>query len=259
MAIKLVISDIDGTLVMHQNHLNDLARADALISQATIDAIGQLHTEGIMLAGVTGRTFDQSKDILTTLGIKGPCVFAGGAIIRNLPDGEVLYEANLEEKSVAEVTAILSKYLADGRSIELNPSTLDPTKYNSIWAKLRKSDTEAVRKELSNVPSVYFVMNDGHGHKGEFGVAVLNKGANKGSATKRLLSLLNIHPLEAVCVGDGDNDIPMFSECGLGIAMGNGTESLKKVAHHVVAPIEDEGFAAAVRIIANKHPVTNLI
>lgn len=252
MTIKLVISDIDGTLVQHQPKSGDLARADALIPQATINAISQLHAEGLMLVGVTGRTFEQSRDILSSLGITGPCVFAGGATIRNLPGGEVLYESTLAEESIAEVTAILSRYLADGREIELNKSSLDSTKYNSIWAKLRKSDAEAVKEELANVPNVYFIMNDGHGHKSEFGVAILNKGADKGSATKRLLSILNVQPHEAVCIGDGANDIPMFNECGTGIAMGNGADILKKVADYIVAPIEDDGFAEAVRIVFTK-------
>lgn len=252
MTIKLVITDIDGTLVQHRPHSNDLAQADALIPQTASDAVAQLHAAGLMVAGVTGRTFEQSKDILTSLGITEPCVFSGGATIRNLPDGQVLYEACLSETSVHQVTAILSKYLADGRSIELNASALDPNKFTSIWAKLRKSDTQAIAQELANVPNVYFVMNDGHGHKNEFGVAVLRQGVNKGSATKRLLSLLNIGSSEAACVGDGANDIPMFNECGLAIAMGNGTDELKSSAHHVVAHIEAGGFAEAVRIVTNQ-------
>lgn len=251
MAIKLVISDIDGTLVQHLPHANNLASADELIPQTAIDAISLLHAKGMIIAGVTGRTFEQSKDILTRLGVTGPCVFAGGAIIRNLPDGEVLYEANLTDQSIMAVKAILSKYLADGRSIEFNPSSLDPTQYNSIWAKLRKSDTEAIKQELSRIPNIYFVMNDGHGHKAEFGVAVLRGGVDKGSATKELMSMLNVHPSEVACVGDGANDVPMFNECGLGIAMGNGADELKRVADYVVAPIENDGFAEAIQRIVN--------
>lgn len=249
MAVKLVISDIDGTLVQHQPRLNDLAQADALIPQTAVDAVRRLHSNGIIVAGVTGRTYEQSKDVLSAVGITGPCVFAGGAVIRNLPDGKVLHETTLTEESIAIVQGIMSKYLASGRSIELNPSSLDPSKYNSIWAKLRIEDTDAVVEELKKVPDVYFVVNSGHGHNAEFGVAVLGKGADKGSATRKLLSILNVDRSEVVCVGDGTNDIPMFHECGVGIAMGNGAESLKEAADYVVAPIEQDGFKDAVDTI----------
>lgn len=249
MTLKLLISDIDGTLVMHRPHSNNLAEADALIPQSTLDAIEDLKESNIMLAGVTGRTYEQSRDILMKLGIEGPCVFAGGAIIRNLPNGEVLYEANLAEESITSVTHILEMYLADGRRIELNPSSVNSTKYNSIWAKLRKEDAEVVREKLSKVPNIYFVMNDGHGHNSEFGVAILHEDVNKGSGTKKLLELLQVDPSEAACIGDGDNDVPMFNECGLSIAMGNGTELLKAAADHVVNSIEHDGFADVVEII----------
>lgn len=252
--INLLISDIDGTLVQHRPHSNNLAHADALIPQTTIDAISRLKSAGIAIVGVTGRTFEQSKNILTKLGITGPCVFAGGATIQNLPDGEVLYEATLTDEVVEEVKGILTQYLADGRSIECNPSARDSSKYVSLWAKLRKSDTEIIKQKLDLVPDIYFVMNDGHGHKSEFGVAVLAAGTDKGSATKKLLSILNIDKSNAACIGDGANDVPMFDECGLSFAMGNASDILKSSANHVVASIENDGFAEAVDVIlANKR------
>ncbi|MNH37914.1 putative phosphatase [compost metagenome] len=79
-------------------------------------------------------------------------------------------------------------------------------------------------------------------------------GADKGSGTRNVLSLLGVTRDRTACVGDGANDVLMFQECGLSIAMGNGEEILKQSADHIVADIERDGFAEAADYILQGAP-----
>jgi hypothetical protein len=45
------------------------------------------------------------------------------------------------------------------------------------------------------------------------------------------------------------NDFAMFRTSGTSFAMGNATDDVKKVATHVTASNEDEGFAKAMEVI----------
>ena len=72
------------------------------------------------------------------------------------------------------------------------------------------------------------------------------KGGNKASAVERLCKYFGITMSEAITMGDDRNDIDMLEEAGLGIAMGNAHETIKKVADYVTASNEEDGVALAL-------------
>lgn len=68
-------------------------------------------------------------------------------------------------------------------------------------------------------------------------------GINKGYS---MLSYLHMHGLSqntSVAIGDGDNDIQMIEAAGIGIAMGNAEDSLKKQADFVAGRIDENGLS----------------
>jgi hydroxymethylpyrimidine pyrophosphatase-like HAD family hydrolase len=246
---KAVITDINGTLVHYQPSLSNIAEIDALIPGSAVDAISRLHRAGVAVAAVTGRTYEQSRDLLVTLGISGPCVFAGGATIRDVPSGEILHEASLAPATLKTVCDALYKVLGSDHCLDLAPSASDSSRFNSVWAVVHKDRIGEVLNKLSSIDSIYHVINEGAGQAHEVGLLVLQEGADKGSGTRGLLSLLGVARDHAVCVGDGANDVLMFQECGLSIAMGNGEEILKQCADHIVADIDQDGFTEAADYI----------
>ena len=246
---EAVITDIDGTLVQYQPSMSNLNEADALIPESAINAISRLHLAGVAVAATTGRTYEQSRDLLITLGSNGPCAFAGGATIRDIPSGEILHEASLTPETLKAVCDLLYEILGSDHYLDLAPSALDSSRFNSVWSIISKSKIGEVLNKLPSIDDIYFVVNEGAGQSDEVGLLVLQKGADKGSGTKSLLELLNVSREKAVCVGDGANDVLMFQECGLSIAMGNSEEILKQSADHVVAPIDQDGFAEATDYI----------
>jgi hydroxymethylpyrimidine pyrophosphatase-like HAD family hydrolase len=246
---KAVITDIDGTLVQYQPSLSNIAEIDALIPESAITAISRLHAAGIAVAAVTGRTYDQSRDLLIKLGISGPCVFAGGATIRDIPSGEILHEASLNPETLRVVCDTLYEALGKDHYLDLAPSVSDNSRFNSVWAIIHKDHTDKVLSKLSVIDNIYHVVNEGAGQADEVGLLVLSGGADKGSGTRSLLSLLGTTRENTACVGDGANDVLMFQECGLSIAMGNGEEVLKQSADHIVSSIDQDGFAEAADYI----------
>lgn len=69
---------------------------------------------------------------------------------------------------------------------------------------------------------------------------ILQSGISKGSGVEQLCHYLRIPVEQCICVGDGDNDIPMLRKAGLGIAMKNGTEGAKAAADYVLPYSNDE-------------------
>ncbi|MNH50199.1 putative phosphatase [compost metagenome] len=251
---EAVITDIDGTLVQYRPSLSNMAEIDALIPESAVDAISRLHLAGVAVAAVTGRTYEQSRDLLITLGISGPCVFAGGATIRNVPSGEILHEASLSPVTLKAVCDLLYEVLGSDHYLDLAPSASDDSRFNSVWTIVYKDHISEVLSKLSELDDIYHVVNDGAGQAHEVGLLVLQGGADKGSGTRNVLSLLGVTRDRTACVGDGANDVLMFQECGLSIAMGNGEEILKQSADHIVADIERDGFAEAADYILQGAP-----
>jgi Cof subfamily protein (haloacid dehalogenase superfamily) len=70
--------------------------------------------------------------------------------------------------------------------------------------------------------------------------------ANKGVGLLELAKLVGVPPSEVAVIGDGGNDVTMFEQAGLSIAMGNAQPAVKAEAHFVTTSNSEDGFAEAV-------------
>jgi Cof subfamily protein (haloacid dehalogenase superfamily) len=70
--------------------------------------------------------------------------------------------------------------------------------------------------------------------------------ANKGVALSALATLLAVAPAQIAVIGDGGNDIAMFEQSGLSIAMGNASPQVQGAADFVTATNREDGFANAI-------------
>lgn len=70
--------------------------------------------------------------------------------------------------------------------------------------------------------------------------------ANKGHAVERLSQLLDVPVSAIAAIGDGRNDMAMFAVSGMAIAMGNAERQVQEAADFVSASNEEDGFAVAV-------------
>ena len=74
---------------------------------------------------------------------------------------------------------------------------------------------------------------------------------NKGDALLNLGKILGIPMEEIMACGDGNNDLEMVRNSGLGVAMENGEESLKEAADYVTVSNDEEGVAKAIALFCD--------
>jgi hydroxymethylpyrimidine pyrophosphatase-like HAD family hydrolase len=90
---------------------------------------------------------------------------------------------------------------------------------------------------------------------------VTNPHANKGAVVSYLSAIYDIAPEQIATIGDMPNDVRMFEQSGLSIAMGNASDEVKRATRCVTTTNEDDGFANAVErfILGRDHCVAEII
>ena len=74
-------------------------------------------------------------------------------------------------------------------------------------------------------------------------IEIVRKGMNKGVAVDRIAKYYQIEPKNVIAFGDEDNDYEMIDYAGVGVAMDNGADHLKKIAKHITATNQADGVA----------------
>ena len=79
--------------------------------------------------------------------------------------------------------------------------------------------------------------------------------STKGRALSLLAKHLCISLKDVIAIGDQENDISMIEAAGIGIAMGDGQEMLKKKADYITSPFHENGFTKAINdlLLAKKQ------
>jgi Cof subfamily protein (haloacid dehalogenase superfamily) len=259
--IRLLLADVDGTLVTPEKVLTEAAKAVAR----------ELHLAGITLAITSGRPPRGMRMLIEPLALQSAIAGFNGGVFVN-PDLSVI-ESHTLDPAVAKQSL---KLLLDHR--------LDVWVYTEEDWLIRDQDASHVARETWTVkfePKVVASFTDAHlAHAvkivgvsddldlvaqcekaaknvlGENASAarsqpyyfdVTHPQANKGTVVATLSKLLNI-PLEQIAtIGDMPNDVLMFRKSGFSIAMGNSSDEVKAQASTVTDSNQNEGFAKAVR------------
>ncbi len=80
---------------------------------------------------------------------------------------------------------------------------------------------------------------------------ILRDGINKGSALKWLCDKKGIKRENVIAFGDNYNDIEMIEFAGVGVAMENGEEELKKSADYIALNNNDDGVGKFLKDFLN--------
>jgi Cof subfamily protein (haloacid dehalogenase superfamily) len=252
MSYKIVFFDVDGTITNHK---------DGRIPISTIEAIKTLKSRGLKVVAATGRPLSMCNE-LQELGIETFITANGGyvkhiqEVIHKVPMNksiieEVMEFAKLENNGLSFYTEEFSmngvtdeeilKALKETLSLEDYPETNPLIHNEDIFLLCLFASDEAVEKYKLRFPHLTFkrwhpyVLN------------VLQEDVSKSSAIMKTLDFFGIDKSEAIAFGDGENDIDMLELVGLGIAMGNGNEELKRVADFVTKKSSEDGISFALK------------
>ena len=259
MSIRLVVSDVDGTIV----------QPDKSLSPGTVAAAARLQAAGVALAIVSARPPRGMKWITEALALKAPYAgFNGGALIG--PDGAVV---EWNPAPVAIVQTALDLFAR--RGIDAWLFTPDEWLIRDAEGVYVAHERHTVRFDARVVPDfapyvdqvgklvgvsddfaklaaieleLQALVGDGAtAHRSQqYYLDLTHKNANKGYAVQALARHLGLDVSEVAVLGDMANDVPMFRVAGFSVAMGNGTDEVKAAAKATTAANDHEGWAQAI-------------
>ena len=266
MGYKLLVVDIDGTLLGRDGH----------ISAENRQALAQVKDLGIRVSLSTARVVQACWRIIEQLGLDGYHIFVDGALVKNPTEDKVVYVKPLKPELVKRAVELAH---LNGVYLELHSANrffveqehwsinirrqffgIEPTRvdFSGLWhqeeiikvvlvvssadeiARARvfqdnfKDDFHFSWAMTPSYPDVHFIN-------------LLDPEVSKGKALEVLASYLEVPLAEVAVAGDATNDISLFERAGLAIAMGNAPDEVKSAAHHVTLDVDQSGLAKAVR------------
>ena len=252
--IKALFFDIDGTLVSFKTHD---------IPQSTIDAIHEARQAGIKAFIATGRPipFIDNIGAIEYDGIvsaNGACCINGeGKLIRcnsvGTDDLERLIDYNKKQNfpiafaSEDEVFITSTNEASDNVFRLLN---VKPIKMRPIDECLKKPIIQIIafftKEQEPEIMGNVLKNCDAHRWHPDF-ADVISKGNSKSTGIDAMLDYYGIKLEESMAFGDGGNDIPMLKHAGIGVAMGNASDEVKKYADIVTASVDEDGIALMLK------------
>jgi Cof subfamily protein (haloacid dehalogenase superfamily) len=258
--VKLLLADVDGTLVTPDKELTEQA----------IAAVHRLHDAGVLFAITSGRPPRGMAMLVEPLDIQTPiAAFNGGLLVdRHM---SVIEQRVLPEDLVVPVADMMSSFrldvwlysgadwyvpAADGPhvareawTVKFEPNVM-PDGVHGLTGSVAK--LVGVSDDHAAVDSATAAVHDKFGDhvsaaaSQPYYLDVTHPQANKGAVATYLAATYELGPDDIATIGDMPNDVLMFAHSGLSIAMGNASSEVKRAARRVTTSNQDEGFANAV-------------
>lgn len=97
---------------------------------------------------------------------------------------------------------------------------------------------EQLQKKYGDIVSVY--------RSEPFFIEIMPKNVDKATSLDRMLESVGLTGENAICCGDGFNDISMIQYAGTGVAMGNAQPAVKEVADYVTGTNDEDGLVQVI-------------
>jgi Cof subfamily protein (haloacid dehalogenase superfamily) len=259
--VKLVVSDIDGTLVT----------SDYTLSDNVVNLINKLDEKGVLFSIASQRVHSSIKSIAEKLNIKIPIISLNGSLIQDIPGETILYKGIINPKYTEKAIQLAEKYFV---KIALS--------YNDI---IVYTEHNSIFRDFFPIPGAEYLCIDSYNEKYNDGILRIYLAGNEKkfilkiksrikpfhnyslkidffrSQSHRSLYKLEIHPAnvskrkamgilakhlglkknEIVVIGDWYNDVELFEFGAINVTLKNGIMDLKKRADYVSPYSNDEG------------------
>jgi len=262
--IALIVSDVDGTLLTHDKVLTERAK----------DAVQRVHQAGVGFTITSSRPTIGMSFLLEPLAITLPVgAFNGSSIVdaKMNPIEQHLIPPSTAQRSLDVLNEFgvdiwmftNDKWLArngDGdyipleiRAIRANPTIVgDFAPFLSSACKIVGSSSNPELLQRCEAAMQAAVGTQATAVRSQtYYLDVTPPGCDKGTFVHTMAKRLGISTNAVATIGDMQNDLAMFRNSGVSIAMGNASEDVKRQATRVTASNDNEGFAAAIDMILN--------
>jgi len=257
--IRLVIADVDGTLVTQ----------DKVITPRAEEAVRALQKAGVAFAITSGRPPKGMKRVSDQLELTEPVAAFNGGVFVN-PDMSVIRENFLPAEMAKQVIDAIGSHGLDAwlyTDQDWFIHKLDaPHVAREEWTvKFPPIVTDNFNDKLGRVAKIVGCSDDydlvarceadvqqlvgsraSAARSQPYYLDVTHPKANKGEVVLFLSALLKIPTDQIATIGDMPNDVLMFKKSGMSIAMGNAGPDVKRQATYVSDSNEQDGFAKAM-------------
>ena len=271
--IKMIATDLDGTLLDYEMTL----------SSENKEALEQAADKGIILVIATGRSYLSIPDYVREIkGVKY-AVTANGAKTHDMKDGRLIEGCYISKHAIEHVWDILNKngimleVFVEGRPYVHNWDYVNPQIFGAtdsfikyfmasrkpvgdIFTFIKEHETEIENINLVfRSPSDRFdtltKLEDIQKQYGDFALTssfpfnleIGGLNVDKSTAIEKLCNSHDISRENVMCLGDNSNDAGMVNFAGIGVAMKNAVDDVKKVADFVTKSSSESGVAFAVK------------
>jgi Cof subfamily protein (haloacid dehalogenase superfamily) len=263
MAYEILVLDIDGTLTNSQKEISD----------TTLNAVLKIQERGHKVVLASGRPTPGVLPLAEKLKLQefeGYILSYNGAKIMNCKTGEVIFQKVLPKEIISELHTAAVKNQVGIISYEDNCIITDmkideymekEAYINGITIKQVPNFTEYINFDVnkclitgpgSRLEEVEVIMKKEFGdrisvYRSEpFFLELMPPNIDKAYSLSKLLEYLGLSKDQMISCGDGYNDLTMIQYAGMGVAMANAQEIVKKAADYITLSNDEDGIAHVI-------------
>lgn len=262
MKYRLIAADFDDTI----------AHSDLSISDRLKKAVAAYVQKGGKFVISTGRMKEGIFPACRALGLPDEVVCYQGAMVCDATSGEVLHEAKMDNETCVRILEYLEHdkklihVYEEGRflieraneysSAYSKITGVDYFEQGSLLSKYVRDSGKSFIKilimdEAEKIPAYMEILKKAFpdvyiSTSKKWIIEIISHDANKGIGVKWVADKYGIGSEQVICVGDSLNDYKMLEYAGLGVAVENGSDELKKIADLIVPSNDMDGVAYVV-------------
>jgi len=257
---KLIGIDLDDTLL----------NSNGIISEENKEAVRKAEAAGIKVVIISGRSYASTKQYLRELNLPNLTVSLNGAYVQEPSDDSTVAGFPISQEITEELIKDIlpfhvhinfyngEKVFCQGQSehadyySQLNRIEIDYVDSLEELSKTVQAGKLLMKDKHEKLKPIRDLLKEKYGDRlnivfsKPFFLEVTDKKASKGAALMKVAELYGIKPEEVIAIGDSENDLSMIKSAGLGIAMGNSKDKIKKTADFVTLSNEENGVAYAI-------------
>lgn len=260
MAIKLIATDMDDTLLGPQGKLSPRTKA----------ALSEAMRRGVKLVLASGRMPQAMSETARELGVNGPVIAYNGGLITDLETGRTIKSWPVPQELAREAAAIAEEL---GGHVQVYQNGAYSFAQDNDYARAYGDSIGLYGHAAGKAISEWFT---GEADKlliigqpeqisrwvvqmqAHFGkrlscaisrpnyIEVFRAGVDKSAALKELAARYGIGPDEIAAFGDGENDLGMVGYAGHGYIMANARPGVKQRAANIAPSNAEDGLAQVV-------------
>lgn len=244
--IKAIVCDLDGTLL---NSQGEISNKDSM-------SLKRMKRQGIKIYIATGRG-EEAFAILDGIEFDAIVLNNGMQIYYNSQQiyykklNKSIFRNFLEELKGSDVKLGIymqieeEEYaLSKGKFLDISEYLYDdlPECFDKMF--LRTGKRQNLNFINNILPADYYIVHTRDGYS-----FIMPKGISKCSGIRKIIDLENIYMSQVLVFGDDENDRDLIRQSGIGIAMGNALEDIKKISDLVTKTNDEQGIAHMIQYL----------